>query len=250
MKSIGILPLFLFAAVFSQTSFISTAGAQNSPEANLVDLHLNALGGAAALQAVTSLKWTGSSEMMGNTILYTQYQKKNGKIRIEMDMGDMGEMVMAFDGESAWSTNPMQGGGPQKMPAEQTSSIEDQATIGSLLYGYEENGLTLELLEDETVRGAPAHKLKITRKDGTEMFVFVDVETNLLVKQEFSGPGFQGGSMSSEIYFSDYRETGGVKLAFSRETEINSGEFSFIVQYSEVEVNPDLDDNLFSFPAN
>ena len=218
---------------------------------DLVARHIEAKGGLDNLQAIQSLKWTGSSEIMGENIAYTLYQKRPNRVRTKMDMASMGEMTSGYDGETAWSINPMQGGGAQVMPEGQAGQIINQADIDGMLVGYKDKGITLDLVGEEEVQGSNAYKLKVTRANGPDIHLFLDASSYLIVKQESEGQDFQsGGTITIESFLTDYREVDGVMFAFAQETEIGGGQFTWKVEYSDVEVNGEMDDALFAMPKN
>lgn len=220
-------------------------------EGQLVEQHIAALGGMDNLEDIQSLKWTGAADMMGNSMAYTLYQERPGKMRTEFDMSNMGgTMTSAYDGTVAWSDNPMQGGGPQPVDDNRAQSMMEQAAIGSFLVDYRDMGYELMYDGEATVQGTPALKLNVMRPDSSVITTYLDAETYLIVKTETEGSNPQFGSFTVQTLYSDYRDVDGVQLPFTVESIIGSsnGEFSWEVTFDEVEVNPDIDDALFTMP--
>jgi len=229
----------------------STEKVPLSMEDNLVEKNIEALGGLENIQAIQSLKLTGAAEMMGYDLTYVLYQKRPGKARTEISMDMMGEIISAYDGETAWSINPLEGGGAQVLPEGQDRNIKDQANIGSMLVGYQEKGLTLEYVGEEEVKGTATHNLKVIRPDGSELFVFLDAASYLIIKTETETLDAQSGSMMTvETYSSDYRDVNGLMMPFEMEMVVGGGQFVFNITFSDAEANIDVDDAIFTMPGS
>src|SRR5690606_37899900 len=103
-------------------------------------------------------------------------------------------VINGYDGETAWTINPMMGSGPQKLPPDQARQTRQQADIDGPLVDYAAKGYTLEYLGEEAVKGQPAHKLRLMEADSTEAFMYLDAASYLPVKTESEGINPMDGS--------------------------------------------------------
>lgn len=216
-------------------------------EDQLVASHIEAIGGLEALKAIEGLKWTGESEGMGFQMDYTMVQKRPSMMRTDV-LSDMGSFRSGYDGQTAWADNPMAGTGPEAVTGSRAYSMIDQAAIGGVLVGYKDRGNALAYVEEVALKGKPAHKLRLSRADGSETMLYLDAETSLLVQTEADMENPQmGGTMKVVTTYSDFRPVNGVTLPFKMSSDIG-GQFSWTVNYTEVEVNPEIDDAMFALP--
>lgn len=226
------------------------AAAPVSVEQEIVDQHVAAIGGRETLRSVESLQMTGQVEMpsVGMTMPLTITQKRPSKVHVRVDVAAMGaEVVNAYDGETAWQSNPMQGG-TQKMTGEQARTIKEQADIDGFLVDYAAKGYGLEYVGAVEVKGAPAEKLQVTRPDSSQFFVFLDAASFLQVKVEAEGTNpMTGAKAKVETYMGDYRDVGGVQMPFELEVVIGGQPFQTITM-SDVKLNVEVDDTIFAYP--
>ena len=248
MKTQNVIPLLLFV-VLLMTGCKSTK-VEKTVEQDLVDKSIEAQGGLEALQAIQSLKMTGSAALMGMDLGLVFYQKRPNKLRVEVDVSAMGmEIVSGYDGETAWTINPMAGGGVQTVTGDEARSLRMQADIDGPLVGYEAKGTTLEYVGEEEIRGAAAHKLKVTTADAIEMFIYMDAASYLIIKQEAEGTNpTTGGKTTQNSYLTDYREVSGVLMPYRMEVVFGNNELTQDVTFTTIEVNQELDDALFAKP--
>ena len=99
------------------------------------------------------------------------------------------------------------------------------------------------------VDGRSAYKIELSWTDGAQETRYYDTSSFLLLRTDWSGPGQMVGGMSvvsisGTQTFSDYREVSGVKFAF--EVKSDAGQ---VTRYTEIHVNPELDDSIFQPPA-
>ncbi len=122
-----------------------------------------------------------------------------------MTIPGMGEVRTGYDGEVAWSIDPLQGArvleGPELEQARaQSKEISSPGISGDLA--------SAETVGEDAVDGRKCWVVTMTQQSGTVADGCFDAETGLLVKQTMS----QGG-MDVESYFQEYRSFGPVKMA-------------------------------------
>src|SRR5207248_7651036 len=175
-------------------------------------------GGADALRALQSLKLTGKMLVQQGQIQlsYVQTKKRPGEVRTDATIQGM-TIVQAYDGKEGWRISPLQGRrDPEKMSADETKSLMEDAEIEGPLVDWKAKGSTVEYLGTEDVDGTQAHKLKVVRKNGDVNLVYLDPDHFLEIRI-ISQRTEQGAQIEVETDLGDYEKIGGVFIPFSIE---------------------------------
>ena len=216
----------------------------------LVEKNVEAKGGAEALHALQSVKLTG--KMIVNEgqmqLAYSQTKKRPDEVRNEITLQGM-TAVQAFDGKDGWKIMPFQGRkDPEKMSADDLKSLMEDAEVDGPLVDWKEKGSTVEYLGTEDVDGTPAYKLKVTRKNGSVNFVYLDPEHFLeirIVSQRME----HGAQVEVETDLGDYEKVNGVFLPTSMESGRKGDPDKQKIIIDKEEGNAPVDDAIFKFPA-
>jgi outer membrane lipoprotein-sorting protein len=221
------------------------AGAQTPTADELVAKYLSAVGGDA-IKAVNTKRIAGSLTVQGMDLTLNVVTKRPNKMRQEVTMQGQ-KMIQAFDGVTVWGVNPMMGNpAPQVMEGPQAELIKTQALFDGPLVGYKERGDTLEVVGPATVDGAKAWNLKLTRKDGKSMNIFLDAETGL--ERQWTVTTEQGGmNMEIQTVLSDYQPVNGVQVARSMRSMMGGQQVTALT-LTTVEFNVPVDDAEFVMP--
>jgi hypothetical protein len=200
----------------------------------ILDNYVEAIGGKAAFEKLTSRVMIGSFENPRLTVPLEIYAKPPD-LRVEI-MG-FGEASQGFNGDVGWSMNVSENGlraltGPALARFRRQSIFNREVKI-----------------REQYDRLTPAGKARIGDREtyvlegvaaglGTAK-LFFDAKTGLLVRQTV-GP--------NEIDFEDYREIDGVKLPYTIRRKIpDAGTFSSI--FRDIRHNVPIDAAKFSVPA-
>ena len=211
--------------------------------------HFETQGGLEKMKAVTTRRMVGTMGIgPGMEAPFTMEAKRPGKRRIEFTIQGM-TGVQAFDGERAWSLMPFMGQKDAELSSEEDSKNErDEVDFDGPLVDYKAKGNTIELVGKESVEGADAFKLKVTKKDGKVEYLFLDAETYLLVKQEGKTKR-RGTEFDGEQLFSDYKDVDGVMTPFTMEMGAKGMPQRQKMSFTKIEMNVPLDDSRFAFPG-
>lgn len=215
----------------------------------IVAKHFEAQGGVEKLKKVQTWRMTGKMTVgQGMEAPIVLEKKRPGLSRTEFTFGGM-TGVQAFDGKTGWQVMPFMGKkDPEPLSAEEAKQAEEQADFDGPLMDWKAKGHALELVGKESVEGADAYKLKLTRKSGTVTFYYLDAETYLVVKLEGKRT-MRGTEVEGESYLSDYKEVSGILVPFSMTSGIKGGEHRQTMTFDKIEVNVPIDDARFAMPA-
>src|SRR5215467_14233473 len=165
--------------------FSAAAETQQAPTLDeLVAKNIEAKGGAEALRALQSLKLAGKMILNEGQLQlgYSETKKRPEEIRSEATLQGM-TAVQAYDGKEGWKISPFQGRkDPEKISADDTKPLIEDAEIDGPLVDWKNKGSTLEYLGREDVDGTSAYKIKVVRKNGDVNFVYLDPDHFLEIR--------------------------------------------------------------------
>jgi len=215
----------------------------------VIEKHIDALGGLQNIQAVKSLKIIGSVKMMGMEFPFTSYNVTPDKFYFELSV--QGKSIkQAFDGVNAWAVNPMGGSPvPEVVEGDEAANIKERTKIFDKLVTYKEDGAKVELLEKEQINNTDAFKIIYTGLDGKAITYFINTSDYMIVKIQ-KKIKIQGSEMDSETLYSNYKKTDDVVIAYSFEVKTkNSPMGTQEVIIDKIELNKTIDDNIFMMPT-
>lgn len=220
--------------------------AQTPSPDELIAKHLAAKGGADKLKAINSIRLTGTITVQGNDMAITVLSKRPNRMRQEVTT-PAGNVIQAYDGQQVWGINPMFGSSaPRPLEGPQADAIKSQSLFDGPLVGYKERGDTLEVVGQAEVDGAMTWKMKLTRKDGRAMHIYLDANTGL--ERQWSTTMEQNGLTAEiETFMSDHQVTDGIQVARTLRT-LMGGQPVGIMKISSVEFNAPIEDSVFVMP--
>jgi outer membrane lipoprotein-sorting protein len=214
----------------------------------IVQKHVEALGGLAKVNAIQSLVVTGKASILGQTEAPLTIQvKRPNLLRLEIVFQGK-KVVQAFDGVTAWTINPMLTSEPKQSSEEDTRAAQESSDfIGGNLVDYRSKGNTVELVDKEEIEGVAVYKLKITKKSGSIEFDYLDAKSFLPIKTE--GRRTQlGTEVLYESKIADYKPVEGVLMPFSVRQMVN-GRLAMEITIEKMDANIPLDAAVFKMPV-
>ncbi|MFN8165019.1 MAG: outer membrane lipoprotein-sorting protein [Bacteroidia bacterium] len=236
------------ALLFFAFIFALSVNAQNVDE--IINHHLDAMGGAKKLEALKSVKMTGSIEVSpGMKAPFSIEIKDNKKMRFELEIQGM-KMVQACDGDSGWKVVPFTGKtDPERMSPEEVKDSKEQADITGDLFDYKKKGNKVELIDKEDMEGTDVYKLKVTKSTGDVSYSYIDATTYLCLKQT-TIIKLKDKEVKSTTILTNYQDVDGYKFPFSIEARQGDGEEQGqAMVFEKVVINPVIDDKDFVMPA-
>ena len=227
--------VFLF--VFLALGTCSAIFAQTADE--IINKHIDAIGGKAKWISINSLKIEGQIEVQGVSIPFTLHAIQNKGNRTDAEFQGM-KIIEIVTPQAGWSMNALQGQNTlQPMSQEDLKNKIDELDIQGELIDYAQKGHTVEFLGKDEADGNEYFKLKVTSKTGNEVVYFFDTKTYLIYKQENTVKN-NGQDIKVEVKFLDYQTLdNGVKIAFKQE------QGPMMMVSKKITVNPVIDESLF-----
>jgi hypothetical protein len=207
----------------------------------LLDKYVQAVGGAAAIEKITSRVMTGTIDFGGRSLPIDIYAKDPEK-RISTTHMAEGENVTAFNGHEGWlgmTGHPMR---------EMHGSDLDSAAIDADLHlatHFKQMFTATRVQGTEKVGDHEAYVVVGMREAKTPIRLYFDEQTGLLVRLVRFGDTALG-LMPTQIDYADYRDEGGVKLPYRWTLARPNGRFT--IQVHESKQNVPVDDAKFEKP--
>lgn len=211
----------------------------------ILDKYVQALGGKAAIEKLTSTVITGTFDlpamgMSGPLEVYAKAPNKNATI---INLAGFGVVQFGFNGTIGWSKDPQSGlremTGAELADAKRDSEFYRDIKLKQLFP-------KMTLTGKEKVGEREVYVIEATPADGKPEKMYFDTQTGLLLRLDNDRESPQG-SAHVETYFEDYKETGGVKTPFT--IKIVRPDLSFTLKTTEVKQNVPIDDAKFNKPA-
>ncbi len=237
--------IIMITALAAALLSAGVVGAMTADE--LIDKSLEAQGGLDNIKAVQSIKATGIFMTMGMEFPFTMTQKRPGLMRVDVNINGM-EMVQVWDGETAWTINPMAGSAePQDMSPVEAKSLKTQSDMDGMLVDYKKKGYTVEYIGEDEVEGTAVHHLKLDTNDDLVLDMYFDAEYFLLIMTA-AAMTVDEQTINTETYTSDFKESGNFIAAHAMETRMG-GQVANNIVIETIEYDIEVDDAIFVKPS-
>ena len=233
--------------VLMAASVLSVVSLRAQTADEIINKHIEALGGKDKLASIKTVYTEYDMEVMGQTMPGTTWLVNGKAYKNEVEFGGQ-KIVQCFTDKGAWGINPMMGQTtPTAMPAEQAKVGMGQLDPGGPLFNYTSKGNTVELVGKDPLDGKDAFKLKLKSKDGVESFFWIDPTSYYLLKSSVK-TNANGMDVETSLVFSNYKKTDYGFVAPTN-TEISMGQgFTLNLTNKKLEINKEVDMNLFEMP--
>ncbi|HET9744150.1 MAG TPA: hypothetical protein VFP97_00470 [Chitinophagaceae bacterium] len=206
----------------------------------VINKHIEAIGGKEKLSQVKSIYIENSVDVMGSTAPQKEFLVEGKAYKTEVEFNGA-NIVSCFTDKSGWTINPMMGGtDPQAMPDELYKAGKSQIYFSGL-FNYAAKGYQAELVGKE----GDTFKIKLS-DGGGETTYFIDSKTYLLTKSVIKSE-MMGQSVEVTTTYSDHKKTDfGVTLPYSK--NIDMGMFQLSQKTDKAEINKAIDMKIFDMP--
>jgi len=212
-----------------------------APE-QLLDKYVQASGGEAAIEKVTSRVMKGTIDFGGMSLPIDIYAKDPEK-RISLTHMAGGDNVTAFNGREGWL------GVPGRPLREMHGSDLDGAAIDADLHlatHLRSMFSKMQVQGTEKIGDHEAYAVVGERTGKPPIHLYFDQQTGLLLRLVRFGETALG-RMPTQIDYADYRDADGARIPFRWTLARPSGRFT--IQVSEMQQNVPVDDEKFVKPA-
>jgi hypothetical protein len=212
---------------------------------DIINKHIDAIGGKDVLSKVKSLYFEGTANAMGNDYPTTTtiLAGKGFKTVTTVNGSDI---IQCFTDTSGWSINPMMGqAAATSLPPEMVKKGKSALVIGGELVNFREKGFSDSLLGREDYSGVNAYKVKLSGP-GIEIVYLFDPNTYYTLKSD-SKVTVDGQDVASTTKYSDFKKTD-IGFVVPTTLAVTNGGYDVTIAYTKVEVNKEVDVKIFEMP--
>jgi len=204
----------------------------------VMDNYLSAIGGEDNARAVKDVTMNMSADMQGRKLDFQFMKKAPAMYKQNVSMGGNIMSSQVFDGKEL---SIVQMG--QSVPADEATKkdIEYDAAIISEI-AIKDMNLETKLIGIESIDGANAYAVEVTKPSGKTATHFYRVTDGLKIRESQIQQGPQG-EMVLNVDFTDYREVNGVKFPYS--FSMPMGPMKMVVNAENIAVNSGIEDSEF-----
>ena len=221
----------------------------------IIEKHLAAAGGRAALNKLTSRVSTGAisittpvGELKGTVEVYNKAPNRiRTLVKIDAVALGGGQIIndQRFDGATGYVIDSFNGN--REIAGDQLAAMKNGGFPTPLLT-YKDTGVTAALSGRETVGTSDAYVIQFTPKTGPGIRVFIDTKSFMVVKTIITVNVPQlGRPIDQVVEFSDYRDVDGIKIPYT--TKSTNPLQTITATLNDVKHNTEIDDSVFSKPT-
>lgn len=224
---------------------ISAISLQAQTADDIINKHVDAIGGKDVLSKVNSIYFEGSANAMG-TDYPTTTTILSGKGFKTVTSVNGSDIIQCFTDTSGWSLNPMMGqASATPLPPDMVKKGKSALDIGGELVNFREKGFTDSLLGREDYNGVSAYKVKLSGP-GTEIVYLFDPNTYYTLQTDTKAT-MGGQDITSVTKYSDYKKTD-IGYVVPTTLGVNNAGYDVTITYTKVEVNKEVDPKIFEMP--
>jgi hypothetical protein len=237
------LTVLIAVCCLSVFSFSQTAD-------ELVEKNIEARGGMDKIQAIKTLRVTGTFEGGGGFVATVgQENERPNLIRQTLSLQGM-TAVQAYDGTTGWQIQPFNGRKDAELMGE--DDLRDlllDADFDGPLVDYKEKGSTVEFLGHDVVDGDDALRLKVTLKNGDIIYDYLDPDTFIEIRRDIQ-QFIRGAVRERVLGLGSYKPVHGVMYPFSLNQGPKTHPDDQTTTIQKIEANVTIDPADFALPAS
>ena len=243
---VSVLILLASAAVYF--ALFAEEGGYGRQINSLIAKNVDAKGGEDVWRKASTLQLSGQMSLgQGVVVPYRIDQKRPLKMCTEYEFNER-RVVQCVDGDSGWQFLPYLGRNlPEPLSAEDALAIADTASIDGMLLNAYERGFRIEWQGKQDIDGRPADKLKVEMPGGTVRWIYLDEETGLETRVEYTTK-IRGKDQLVVANYSDWIAQGGLLFPGRTDTRFEGTSESNFVTIDNIVVNPEIEDKRFIMP--
>ncbi|HXO37708.1 MAG TPA: c-type cytochrome [Candidatus Acidoferrum sp.] len=209
----------------------------------IIDKYVQAVGGADALQKITS-RVQKATIIFGDRQFPAEVLSKSPNKRISTMHTPNGDNITAFDGHAGWLGNPG-GRPPRDMTAQESEAISFDATF-YLPTEIKKMFAELRVRPAEKIARHEVYQVIGSNPGKPPVRLYFDQVSGLLLRTIRYAESPLGRN-PTQVDYAEYRIDSGVKLPFQWTVARPLGRFT--IQVAEIQQNVPIDDSKFTKPA-
>lgn len=210
----------------------------------VLDKYAAAIGGRAANEKIITRMTRGTVEIqpMGLKGTVESYAAAPNKAFSKVNLGGIGEIFEGFDGETAWSINPLTGNrdkdGAEILQTKLNSDFYRETRLDKLY-------ANLSVTKIEKVGASDAYVVVGTPAGLSPETFYFDTKTGFLMRWDATVVSPEG-NVPAKTFFEDYRDASGLKVP--HKMRVTMTQMEIITTLTEIKFDVAVDDAKFAKP--
>src|SRR5215467_8793250 len=205
----------------------------------ILSRYVQALGGKAAIERVTSMALTGTVEaqtagLKGKAEMIAHVPNK---YLLRIDIDGMGAFTQGFDGTAGWAQDPING--IRDVSGLELAQLKRDADLHREIH-LKEIYAKLVVKGKEKVGTSDAYVVEGTLPEGGSEKLYFNTQSGLLLRTDAVTRSPQG-EIPVEAYIEDYKEVNGVKIPVTLR-QVTSV-FTSTIKFTDVRTNVEIEPN-------
>lgn len=221
--------------------------AADDPLGELLRVHREVVGGAERIEALHSLRASGSVVTGGKKVRFTMIAARPNKIRLQTDVGGR-TLVQVSDGmEPPWEYDT--GAWPptyKKMDPVSAKTFAADAEFDDPLIVGEGRGFVFEYLGQKNIDGEKMDLVQVNRKGESPFTLYVN-ESYSIVRRVEQRTSVSGRALDIVTFYEDYGPVSGVMMPHKVVVAVN-GQITQQTVLETIEANTELTPETFAMP--
>ena len=212
----------------------------------ILDKYVQAIGGKAAVQKVTSIVMKGTFEVpaFGASGTIERYSKAPNKLAIVVEIGGYGTVQQGFNGSAGWSQDPQLG--MRDLSGKELAQTKIEADLYRDIK-LKELYPKMVVTGKDKVADRDVYVIEATAPEVGTAKMYFDAQSGLLARTDQTA--YQGNEeIATQTFLEDYKDVGGLKVPTTiRQTNPN---ISFTMKLTDLKSNVPVEDTKFNKPAS
>lgn len=232
MRNLIIFGFFIMLLVMVQFAQAQTVD-------DVINKHIDSMGGKAKLLTLTSVKMTGGFNTQGYDVSVVSTRKHGVGYRLDFSVAGTENYQFVTPTKGSAYMPVLGQSSPEDLPEDQMKMMQNQMDLQGPFLNYKEKGNTVELGGKESVDGIECYKLNVTFKNGNHSTYYIDTKSNRIYKLT-TKLNINGEEREDGATYSNYKQNAdGYWFAY---TSVGArGE----TNYEKIETNVAVDDSVF-----
>lgn len=223
--------------------------AQAQTADDIVSKYIAFTGGVKTWRTINTMVMHGEYNYGGMPFPFTTYARVpdsyklivpyNGKYYAQVHAAGKGWKIDAFKNE----TKPTPLTGPDARAMANESDVE----LENVFINYARKGHSISLHGEDTVVDRKCYVIVLKRKSGETEKYYFDKESHALLMKEARAKNPELGGATLNIFYSDYRDVGGIKFPFKTVCEADTQQI-LTITVSDINLNEMIDNKTFESP--
>lgn len=215
----------------------------------LLERHINARGGLAAILKITTLYQSGTvTDHQGGIVDIEGWRKRPNLLRIRFKTSAI-DGSEGWDGRRAWEHSPWKSAPPVVVESLAEDALRRDSEFDGPLIQAQEKGHKVQPLGECIVAGLPVYGLRVILQDGNIVNHYLHKESYMVAATESVRPVHGKGLSLTTTLYTDYRLVSGVMYSHYSVEVANDGAHNETFAWREFVANQSLEDSFFALPA-